>query len=80
MYFIFLLSDNRATEAQWEVLLSLLANDKELLHGQFLAAGGVVRTKRRWEEVAITLNAVPSGASKSGEEWKLVITSRKVYL
>ncbi|XP_052125101.1 uncharacterized protein LOC113213056 isoform X2 [Frankliniella occidentalis] len=56
------------SDAQWSKLLQLIAGDKELLHTQFLAPGGVVRVPAKWEAIAIELNKIP-GCKKTGEKW-----------
>ncbi|KAE8740775.1 hypothetical protein FOCC_FOCC013699 [Frankliniella occidentalis] len=50
----------------------MLNGDKELLHGQFLAPNGVVRTRIKWENIAVKLNNVPGATViKSGEQFRL---------
>ncbi|KAK3926353.1 Protein SIEVE ELEMENT OCCLUSION B, partial [Frankliniella fusca] len=56
----------RPSEDQWETLLKLIEDNKELLYGQFLAPGGVVRTRLKWEEIAATLNNVPEASAWFG--------------
>lgn len=57
------------------MLIQQIAGDRELVHGEFLAPGGVVRVKRRWEEIAAAVNAVPRATvQKNGEQWKEVYT------
>ncbi|XP_052130890.1 uncharacterized protein LOC127751412 [Frankliniella occidentalis] len=62
----------RPSDDQWNTLIDLIAMDKEILHGQFLAPGGVQRTHQKWEDIAAIVNSVPGATvTKDGEQWRL---------
>lgn len=68
-----------ASPAQLTALIGLIAGDRELIHGEFEAPLGVVRVRRRWEEIAQVLNALPNApVQRNGEKWKSV--SRTISL
>ncbi|XP_034248982.1 uncharacterized protein LOC117649906 [Thrips palmi] len=61
----------RPSPQQWTALLGLIANDAELVHGEFKGPLGVVRVRRRWDEIAQILNAMPNApVQRDGEKWK----------
>lgn len=57
-----------------------IKSDRELLHGEFLAANGVARVKKRWHDISLIVNEVPGATVKrDGEEWKAVRTLHGIY-
>lgn len=58
-----------ATDDQWSLLLTSVAADEEMLHGQFVKANGAIRVPKKWDTLAVQLNAVPGGSQKTGKKW-----------
>lgn len=63
---------NRPSYAQLEGLVEFLEQNPGIAKGLLRTAQGKLETKRKWENLATTLNSL-GGANKNGQGWAKVI-------
>ncbi|KAL0809473.1 hypothetical protein ABMA28_011641 [Loxostege sticticalis] len=65
-----------ATQAQLEALLNFIEGNRDLARGLLRGADGRMRSKKLWEDLCNSLNAL-GGCTKSVEQWQRVWADRK---
>lgn len=70
---------NRPTYKQLEALADFLADNRGIAKGLMRTAHGKYETKKKWQDVAVTLNAL-GGAHKDGRSWAKYWADKKCAL
>lgn len=70
---------NRPSHAQLEGLVDFLEQNPGIAKGLLRTSQGKMETKRKWANLAISLNSL-GGANKNGEGWAKVILKIIKYL
>lgn len=59
-------------KAQKEILIEFMAKHPELRSGRFTATFTFQKAKYLWNELADSLNSIPSGSQKDWRQWRKV--------
>ncbi|XP_073841397.1 uncharacterized protein [Musca autumnalis] len=62
---------SRASSEQIRYLVDFMTNNKDLASGKFAKMNGKLESKKKWEELSVSLNSL-GGADKSPDQWHTV--------